>query len=78
MGRPNNEVEITLGDGVAVIRRQNRSTATVAHVLGETSANGAQRIYLDRLVHNGHQVMMGEWVASGAISTILERPLSPE
>lgn len=70
------DAEITLGDGVVVIRQQSSSSATVAKVLGERVRDGMQQLYLDRLVHFGRGIHLGGWHASGAISTILSRPMA--
>lgn len=70
------DAEVTLGDGVVVIRQSNSSTAIVAQVLGERVRDGIQHLYLDRLVHFGRHVRLYGWTASGAVSTILSRPIA--
>lgn len=77
--RPENPTEIdgelTLGDGVAVIRRRGRSQPLVVGVLGvDRDACGEPlRVWLDRLVHEPYHRSMGPWVVSGAISTVFTR-----
>jgi hypothetical protein len=69
------EVSVTLGDGVAVIRRKGTSACIVAGVLGlDTDAGGAtETVYLDRLVHRVGETDFEGWKVSGAVSTILRR-----
>lgn len=71
----NMDATLTLGDGVAVIRRHGRSDPMVAGVLGiQHAENGEpERVYLDRLIHSPYHRTMGEWQISGAVSTILSR-----
>ena len=64
----------TLGDGVVTVKADGRSAPDVAHVLGREVEGGVERVYLDRLLHRAGQDW-GEWTATGAISTILARPL---
>jgi len=68
-------VTVTLGDGLAVIRRKGITVCVVAEVLGcERDAEGAPTvIYLDRLVHRIGETSFGDWDVSGAISTVLRR-----
>ena len=67
-------MEVSFGDGFAVIRRQGHSAPIVATVLGRERAGRGETVYLDRLVHEeGHD--WGEWGTHGAISTILTRQL---
>jgi hypothetical protein len=68
------KLSVTVGDGVAVIRRELSSAVIVAGVLGRDSSAGFDTLYLDRLVHDDFQDW-GEWTAFGAISTILSRPI---
>jgi hypothetical protein len=64
---------VTLGDGSAVIRRNDSSAAVVvADVLGREIHGDRETVYLDRLVHDDRQ-NWGDWIASGAVSTILTR-----
>ncbi len=67
-------MDVSFGDGFAVIRREGHSAPIVAKVLGCESEGRAETVYLDRLVHeDGND--WGEWGAHGAISTILSRML---
>lgn len=67
-------ISVTLGDGVVTFRREGVSSVTCAVILGrEHGADGAERIYLDRLVHRIGEERFSDWRVSGAISTILER-----
>ena len=56
-----------------VIRRTGSSIPTVAKILGrEVDPDGSTHLWLDRLVHRGKtQTLNDQWVASGAISSIL-------
>lgn len=69
------EVSVTLGDGVAVIRRKGTSACIVAGILGIDSgpAGEAGTVYLDRLVHRVGETEFQGWDVSGAVSTILRK-----
>jgi hypothetical protein len=69
------EVQVSLGDGVAVIRKTGRSRPIVAGVLGvESDADGVVlQVWLDRLVHAPGEQWAGPWAVSGAISSALTR-----
>lgn len=72
------DTEVTVGEGVVVIRQQSSSKATVAQILGERVRDGMRYLYLDRLVHFRRGSQLVGWQASGAISTILSRPVTAE
>lgn len=62
---------VRVGDtGVSVKRKGH--TLALAKILGRTTKDGIESIYLDRLVHKDWETFEG-WNASGAISTILSR-----
>jgi len=67
-------MSVTLGEGVAVVRRQGRTDPIVAGVLGIERTEGVETVYLDRVVHGAGQDWQ-EWDAAGAVSTILSRPM---
>ena len=72
----NLNAQLSIGDGVVVLRFGHRSRASVVNVLGmDLDAHGApQRLYLDRLVHRPrHRRLNAEWAVSGAVSSILTR-----
>jgi hypothetical protein len=76
--RREEEVSVTLGDGVVVIRRTGSSRAVVANILGIDPSDSPtpSRIWLDRLVHRpGEQSFIG-WKVSGAVVTMLEQSLA--
>jgi hypothetical protein len=75
--RKEEEVSVTLGDGIAVIHRSGNSRAVIARVLGVEPVGSTQpaRIWLDRIVHRpGERAFVG-WDVSGAVVTQLERAL---
>lgn len=74
MSKPE-ETSVTLGDGVAVIRRKGTSDCVVAGILGvEAGAQGeTETVYLDRIVHRIGESDFDGWAVSGAVSTILRR-----
>lgn len=65
------EATVTLGDGVAMVRRRGSSALAVANVLGTTVADDKTAIYLDRLVHKSHESSLGSFLVKGATTTIL-------
>jgi hypothetical protein len=63
---------IGVGDGLVTLHRKNRSEAIVSVLLGEsTDAAGTRTLWLDRLVHAPKETELGEWICSGAITTVL-------
>lgn len=68
------DTTVSLGEGIAVIRRKGVSAPVVAQILGvDRDGEGrSHRIYLDRRVHRRGECQVGEYEASGAVSTILE------
>ncbi|WP_029050166.1 hypothetical protein [Cupriavidus sp. amp6] len=71
------ECTVTLGEGVATIKRRGTRGTIVANVLGTVEAEGVQVICLDRLVHGIFESEMGGWQVSGAVTTLLARPIGP-
>lgn len=69
------EIEVTLGDDTAVIRRAGHSRPEVAKILGvERNGNGQiTTVWLDRLVHRVGESELMDWQVGGAISTVLRR-----
>ncbi|MDE4922904.1 hypothetical protein ACUXAV_005817 [Cupriavidus metallidurans] len=72
-----NECSIALGEGVATIKRHGTRATTVANILGALEADGIEIICLDRLVHGVLETEMGGWQVSGAVTTLLARPIGP-
>jgi len=68
---------LQVGDTEVAIRRRNRSGVRVATILGREVRDGYEYIYLDSLVHHVGEDTLGEWRASGAVSTILSRDVRP-
>lgn len=67
--------EVAIHDGVAVLARNGRSAPIVARVLGSEIKDGVQTVWLASLIHEPHEMTVGDWALSGAISTILSRPI---
>lgn len=72
-----NECSIALGEGVATVKRRGTRRTTVAKILGTLEADGVEMICLDRLVHGVFETEIGGWQVSGAITTMLARPIGP-
>lgn len=68
-----NDSEVSIGDGIVVIKRSGISQKIIAKILGtETNEDGdVNKIYLDRIVHKPVETNMGIWQVTGAISSIL-------
>jgi len=76
MSRPfQKRVDVSLGDGVVVLKREGQSDPIVAGILGmEQNAEGEiVMIWLDRLVHKIGEKEFVDWDVSGAVSTVLKR-----
>lgn len=67
---------IVLTESDAVVWRTGRSSPTLARVLGREHSNGVETVWLDRLVHHASESSFEGWDVSGAISTVLSRPIS--
>lgn len=72
------DCSITLGEGVATIKRKGTRNTTVAQVLGVMESGGIEIICLDRLVHGIFEQEMDGWHVSGAVTTVLARPIGPK
>jgi len=68
------EYELSIGDGVATIRRRGSRAFTTARVLGREEVDGIERVWLDRRVVRNGAVFSKGWRAEGAVSTIMVRP----
>lgn len=68
-------VTVSLGEGVAVFRRNIQSRPIVANILGvEKDAIGEiSVVYLDRVVHKPKETSFEGWHVSGAIVTEMRR-----
>lgn len=66
-------VTVTIGEGVAVIRRKGQSRPVVANILGiEHDESGRPKtVWLDRLVHRYHESRFIGWSVFGALSSVL-------
>lgn len=73
MSTDTNTTELTIGEGLVVIKRHGVSQKIIAHILGvENNQDGdVNKIYLDRLVHKPMEKTLGLWNVTGAISSIL-------
>lgn len=73
MSTDTNTTEVTIGEGLVVIKRHGVSQKIIANILGvENNQDGnVNRIYLDRLVHKPIEKTLGLWNVTGAISSIL-------
>lgn len=81
MAKEQKRVDVSLGDGVVVLKREGQSDAVIAGVLGvdRDESGEIETIWLDRLVHKvGEDTFVG-WSVSGAVSTVLKRdaPVMP-
>lgn len=70
--------QITLGDGVVVLKRQGKGLVT-ASVLGEEEdfpEQGVKTLWLDRLIHDDRagEDTLGGFRVSGAVVTQIEIP----
>lgn len=73
MSTDTNTTEVTIGEGLVVIKRHGVSQKIIANILGvENNQDGdVNRIYLDRLIHKPIEKTLGLWNVTGAISSIL-------
>lgn len=72
------DAHVTVGDGVVTVKRDGSSTLVLANILGTEAIGKIETIYLDRLVHKAWEGTLGDFTSSGAISTILTRPLAEQ
>lgn len=72
-----NECSVMLGEGLATIKRRGTRGTTVARILGTVEADGVEVFCLDRLVHGIFETEMDGWHVSGAVTTLLARPIGP-
>ncbi|SEK10359.1 hypothetical protein [Paraburkholderia diazotrophica] len=70
------KVSVLVGEGVVTVKREGSNRALQANVLGTVEADGVEVLCLDRLVHASHEQQFGEWTLSGAVTTLLSRPLA--
>ncbi|MGF6782065.1 hypothetical protein [Paraburkholderia sp. GAS334] len=68
-------VTVTVGDGVVTVKREGTRKAVVARVLGQVEREGVELLCLDRLVHESHERSFVGWQVSGAVTTMLSRPV---
>jgi hypothetical protein len=71
--RPENieRVTVTIGEGIAVLKRTGQGSPTIANILGiDRDAEGnIETVYLDRMVHKPMETSFEGWTVSGAIAT---------
>ncbi|WP_434034742.1 hypothetical protein [Cupriavidus sp. a3] len=72
-----NECSINIGEGMATIKRRGTRSTTVAQILGTIEVDGMEVICLDRLVHGISESEMDGWQVSGAVTSVLARPIGP-
>lgn len=79
MSDENERVDVSVGEGVVVLRRTGRSSPVVANILGmEKAASGdIQVIYLDRIVHKPGEKQFSGWSVSGAVATEMRKLPTP-
>ncbi|MFL9912542.1 hypothetical protein [Paraburkholderia sp. RL17-337-BIB-A] len=70
------KVSVLVGEGVVTVKREGSNRALQADILGTVEADGVEVLCLDRLVHASHEQQFGEWTLSGAVTTLLSRPLA--
>lgn len=68
---------VSVGDGVVTVKRQGTRKLVLAKILGTLQADGLEMLCLDRLVHGITESEMDGWQVSGAVTTVLARPLGP-
>jgi hypothetical protein len=69
------KVAVLVGEGVVTVKREGSNRSLQANILGTVEADGVEVLCLDRLVHASHESQFGEWALSGAVTTLLSRPL---
>ncbi|OUL80399.1 hypothetical protein [Paraburkholderia hospita] len=69
------KVSVLVGEGVVTVKREGSNRAVLANILGTVEVDGVEVLCLDRLVHSAHEQQFGEWALSGAVTTLLSRPL---
>lgn len=66
-------VTVSIGEGVATIKRDGSSATAVASILGRIVRDELETICLDRLVHEPYEDEFVGWRVSGAVTTLLTR-----
>lgn len=68
-------IDVQIGEKYAVIKRSDRSEATVAKVLFRRENSSGHVVYavLDSLVHDGVHSKMGDYEVTGCFVTELKR-----
>lgn len=77
MQHKENKASITFGDeNTVVLRRVYAGTPIVAKILGQDfdPEGNPVRVVLDRLIHKTTESSLGNWIACGAITTVLVAP----
>lgn len=75
MAKEQKRVDVSVGDGVVVLKREGQSSSVIAGILGmdRDEAGEIETIWLDRLVHKVGENQFVGWKVSGAVSTVLRR-----
>ncbi|OGU23762.1 MAG: hypothetical protein A2580_17925 [Hydrogenophilales bacterium RIFOXYD1_FULL_62_11] len=71
-----NDLHLSVGDQAVAVRPHGSRFVRTAAILGrETSPEGVERIWLDRIIAAPFETLIHPdgWEASGAVSTVLER-----
>lgn len=72
--RRDHEYVLSIGDGVATMRRKGSRAYTTARILGrEMSESGYETIWLDRLIAPHGIATVEGWKVGGAVSSVLTR-----
>lgn len=67
------DAKVVVGDGVVTVKWPGASSAIVANILGTTDDGKSSSIFLDRLIHDIHEKQLGEYMVTGAVSSILTK-----
>lgn len=76
----NHRFVVTVGTDAVTVRTRGSRHVRTANILGrEADRDGFEYIWLDRRVLDADEKLdpEQEWTASGAVSTVLSRPVNP-
>lgn len=75
MSKEQKQVDVSIGDGVVVLKREGQTEPVIAGILGmdRDSDGQIETIWLDRVVHKIGERSFVDWKVSGAVSSILKR-----
>lgn len=66
---------LSVGESMVSVQREGASVTSVARILGKFERDGSLFVVLDRLIHEAYESTLGDWTATGAITTVLSRRL---